>query len=92
MSGEKVVCLPGNALPVASGTPHEGIIAVLEEALAQAKSGRLVGLGIAKALDDGTPDGAWDQKSHFHPARGWLTSIAINGLKIDFDDWLYRKK
>lgn len=89
--GDKVVALPGHTIPVAAGTPHEGIVAALEEALAQAKAGRLIGFGLAKALDDGTPNGAWDQKWNYHPSGVWALSVAINGLKADFDGWLYKK-
>ena len=48
---EKVVALPGYAVPTPRGEPVQGIVDTLEEALDQARQGVLVGVILAKVMD-----------------------------------------
>jgi hypothetical protein len=92
MNGEKVVALPGHFVPVAKGTIDPEIVAALAKAYEAATSGRLRAVGLAAVYDDGSPDGFWEQTSRYIPGSAWTLSIAINGLKWAFDNWLYDRK
>jgi hypothetical protein len=49
---ENVVALPGFSVPRAQGEPIERLIEICEELLAEAKTGKLRAVGIAKVIAD----------------------------------------
>jgi hypothetical protein len=88
VSGEKVVAMPGFALPTPKGEAVEGMVAILEQYLENAKSGILVGVAIAGVLDDGTVSGL--SSTSFKAAIGRAAHLesSLSRLNRRYGAWM----
>jgi len=64
------------------GDPNQRVVAILREALKDAKAGRIQGVGIGAACVDADGDGCRSTETYIAYADGWAhsTSAAVAGL------------
>lgn len=74
-----VVALPGYAVPTAMGEADPLIVSITEELLREAKTGRLVGLAVAKICMDGNETMEWDMG--YTQGHGWDLCTATSMLQ-----------
>lgn len=88
MASENVIPMPGFSLPDPFGEPVPDIVAQLEWALAEAKSGNFRACAIAFVLDDGTQSPHTSYKMCISPGNGRYLENSINRLSRAMGRWL----
>ena len=68
----KVVGILGNVAP---GEPVPTVVALLEEALKQAKNGEICAVAIATVQPDGCANGNWAHKADYYTLLGSLARL-----------------
>jgi hypothetical protein len=68
MSDDVVVALPGYRVPDPQACA-KNVVAILEKALAEARSGNLRSVGLVKVIEDGTPQPILGTEFEWSPGR-----------------------
>lgn len=83
---ENVIALPGFSIPTPKGEPVGEVVEILEELLALAQAGQLVGLTASYVLDDGTECMCIDHRLACRQNSSFALSASLRRLNHYFDE------
>jgi len=88
MRGEKVVALPGFAVPTPIGEPVKAVVDIMRDYLDRAESGQLRAVALAGVMvtDTASPNIETDFAA---PQHAWALNAAIGRLTLRFHQSIY---